>query len=100
MLCNCSQLMNFQETRTKALSQSLNVRDVEETLKGMIAACKKQNNELDQKMANISADEKNLDAKIEQRRKELERCHRAMLAAQVRVIERRPLSVEPPATHG
>ncbi|CAD5224890.1 unnamed protein product [Bursaphelenchus xylophilus] len=71
-----------REARTKALSQSLNVRDVEKTLKTMVQHIREQYNDIENRMKNLGSDEKGLDEKIDRRERELDQLHKRLAKLQ------------------
>ncbi|CAD5218359.1 unnamed protein product [Bursaphelenchus okinawaensis] len=71
-----------REARTRALSQSLNVRDVETTLRTMIENVREQWTEIENRMKNLGSDEKTLDEKIDRRERELDQLHKRLIKLQ------------------
>lgn len=99
----------FKEARIKALSQSLNVRDVEQILQKMIAEAREQEQEFRfvlaffkkcpktfffnlliffifrEKLNNLNSDEQSLDNKIERRQREYDQLQKRLAKLQVRL---------------
>uniref|UniRef100_A0A7E4V0T6 Clusterin-associated protein 1 n=1 Tax=Panagrellus redivivus TaxID=6233 RepID=A0A7E4V0T6_PANRE len=67
-----------KETRMRALSQQLNVAEVEKLVRQMIEKGIREENEISTKLANIGQDEHNLDAKIERRRLECDQLQKRL----------------------
>lgn len=62
------------------LNRSLDLQDVEQSLKESIKGIEKDMESVMHKMENVASDEKNLDAQIEKRREDVERAHKRLEA--------------------
>ncbi|KAI6217264.1 Clusterin-associated protein 1 [Aphelenchoides fujianensis] len=71
-----------REARLKALSQSLNVRDVEQILRKMIAETNDQQADFRTKLDSLASDEQTLDRKIEQRQREYDQLQKRLAKLQ------------------
>ena len=67
-----------KESRMRALSQKLNVGEVEKIVKQMIEKASREEAEIDHKLNNIGQDEQNLDAKIERRKLECDQLQKRL----------------------
>lgn len=62
------------------LNRSLDLQDVEQSLKDSIKAIEKDMETVMQKIGNVASDESNLDAQIEKRREDMERARKRLEA--------------------
>uniref|UniRef100_A0AC34QUE8 Clusterin-associated protein 1 n=1 Tax=Panagrolaimus sp. JU765 TaxID=591449 RepID=A0AC34QUE8_9BILA len=77
-----SKFLFAKEARMRALSQQLNVGEVEKHVRQMIEKASKEKTEIENKLNNIGQDEQNLDAKIERRRLECEQLQKRLTKLQ------------------
>ncbi|KAI6215856.1 Clusterin-associated protein 1 [Aphelenchoides besseyi] len=71
-----------REARLKALSQSLNARDVEQILRKMVAETNEQQSDFREKLNSLSSDEQTFDRKIEQRQREYDQLQKRLVKLQ------------------
>lgn len=78
--CRSSSCRACQEQREFALHRSLDLQDVEESLKEAIKSVEKEMKNVTERIDNVAADENNLDAQIEKRREDVERSRKRLEA--------------------
>uniref|UniRef100_A0A914CCT9 Clusterin-associated protein 1 n=1 Tax=Acrobeloides nanus TaxID=290746 RepID=A0A914CCT9_9BILA len=71
-----------KESRMRAMSQSLNISDIEKIIRGMIEKSARETAEIEEKLNNISSDEASLDAKIDRRRREYDQLQKRLAKLQ------------------
>lgn len=91
-----------KEARMKAMSQSLNISDIEKIVRGMTEKAARETDEIEEKINNIASDEASLDAKIERRRREYDQLQKRLAKLQVtcKLNTAKEFPVVPTPIHG